>query len=112
MNRTETQLYIEALLGPQRSLSLSWLIPLTVVYIIILIIGVIGNVITILVIFRFRYMQTITNLYLCNLAITDLITLICGEYSYYTQINSSNPLNILFILLNKMHDEIKSYPID
>ncbi|KAH9412874.1 neuromedin U receptor [Dermatophagoides pteronyssinus] len=35
----------------------------------------IGNIITILVIFRFRYMQTITNLYLCNLAITDLISL-------------------------------------
>ncbi|CAG2164736.1 unnamed protein product [Oppiella nova] len=78
MNRTESLQYIETILGPQRSLSLSWLIPLTVVYIIILIIGVLGNVITILVILRFRYMQTITNLYLCNLAITDLITLICG----------------------------------
>ncbi|XP_054169093.1 neuromedin-U receptor 2-like [Oppia nitens] len=78
MNETKNLEYIATILGPQRSLSLSWLIPLTVVYIIILIFGVLGNVVTILVILRFRYMQTITNLYLCNLAITDLITLICG----------------------------------
>ncbi|XP_027201251.2 neuromedin-U receptor 2-like isoform X1 [Dermatophagoides pteronyssinus] len=62
-------------LGPQQALPLIWLIIMTIVYIIILISGLIGNIITILVIFRFRYMQTITNLYLCNLAITDLISL-------------------------------------
>nr|XP_046908755.1 neuromedin-U receptor 2-like [Dermatophagoides farinae] len=62
-------------LGPQQALPLIWLILMTFVYIFILISGIIGNIITILVIFRFRYMQTITNLYLCNLAITDLISL-------------------------------------
>lgn len=80
MNRTASLQYIESLLGPQRALSLSWLIPLTFIYIMILILGVAGNLITILVILRFRYMQTITNLYLCNLAFTDLITLVAGEY--------------------------------
>ncbi|KAJ6218076.1 hypothetical protein RDWZM_009233 [Blomia tropicalis] len=67
--------HIERHLGPQQALPLTWLIPLTVIYLVILMSGLIGNLITILVVFRFRYMQTITNLYLCNLAITDLISL-------------------------------------
>jgi hypothetical protein len=96
MNRTATLQYIEDLLGPQRALTLSWLIPLTTVYILILILGVVGNVVTILVILRFRYMQTITNLYLCNLAITDLITLICGKFH-----DSYLYLSIFIFLINK-----------
>ncbi|UXI17444.1 RNA-binding protein PNO1-like [Sarcoptes scabiei] len=62
-------------LGPQQALPLIWLIILTIIYVVILTCGFVGNIITILVIFRFRYMQTITNLYLCNLAMTDLISL-------------------------------------
>ena len=67
-------------LGPQQALPLAWLTLLTVVYVVILVSGLVGNCATILVIFRFRYMQTITNLYLCNLAITDLISLMLSKY--------------------------------
>ena len=73
--------YIAQTLGPQQALPLTWLISLTVIYIVILISGLIGNSITILIIFRFRYMQSITNLYLCNLAITDLISLMFSKFA-------------------------------
>lgn len=77
--------HIEQVLGSQRALSLEWLVPLTLVYVLIFILGVVGNVATILVICKFRYMQTLTNLYLCNLAITDLLTLTAGEYRTYSR---------------------------
>ncbi|KAI1304915.1 Neuromedin-U receptor 2 [Halotydeus destructor] len=81
--------HIEQILGPKQALSLPWLVPLTFVYVTIFILGVIGNLATILVIFKFRYMQTLTNLYLCNLAITDLLTVTAGIplelYSLYHQ---------------------------
>lgn len=100
MNRTSLQ-HIEALLGPQRALALSWLVPLTIVYLLIFLMGIVGNVVTILVILRFRYMQTITNLYLCNLAITDLITLICGKYEIVSiYINHKNLINYQINALN------------
>ena len=72
---------IFANLGPQQALPLTWLIPLTVIYAMILVSGLLGNAITILIICRFRYMQTITNLYLCNLAITDLISLMLSKFA-------------------------------
>lgn len=75
----DTAAHIHQVLGPQRALSLIYLVPLTLVYAVIFLLGVIGNVATILVIIKFRYMQTITNLYLCNLAITDLLTITAGK---------------------------------
>lgn len=85
--------HILAHLGPQRALPLDWLVFLSVIYIVILVSGLIGNFITILVIFRFRYMQTITNLYLCNLAITDLISLMLSKYSICWNPNQTNQLS-------------------
>lgn len=66
-------------LGPKR-LPLNWLIPLTVVYSIIFLTGIVGNICTCLVIARNQYMQTATNCYLFNLAIADMMTLLFGEY--------------------------------
>jgi hypothetical protein len=51
---------------------------LMLVYVIIFITGVIGNVITCVVIARNSYMQTATNYYLFSLAISDLLTLFFG----------------------------------
>ena len=65
-------------LGPRR-LPLNWLIPLTVVYSIIFLTGIVGNICTCLVIARNQYMQTATNCYLFNLAIADMMTLLFGK---------------------------------
>lgn len=51
---------IEEVLGPQRALPLSWLIPLTFIYVVVFLLGIVGNLATIVVILKFRYMQTLT----------------------------------------------------
>ncbi|XP_027205887.2 uncharacterized protein LOC113799396 isoform X2 [Dermatophagoides pteronyssinus] len=53
-------------------------IPMTILYILILVTGVIGNVLTCVVIARNRYMHTATNYYLFSLAISDLLLLVLG----------------------------------
>ena len=73
----ESSLNLTARLGPRRQ-ELYKVIPITVVYCIIFITGIIGNVCTCIVITRNKYMQTATNYYLFNLAIADLLVLILG----------------------------------
>ncbi|GFR31215.1 uncharacterized protein TNCT_88721 [Trichonephila clavata] len=70
--------YLAAVLGPKR-LPLNWLLPLTTVYAVIFATGLIGNTCTCVVIASNPYMQTATNCYLFNLAVADMLTLICGE---------------------------------
>lgn len=56
-----------------------WIVvPMTVIYLVVLVTGVIGNVCTCIVIARNRYMHTATNFYLVNLAISDLLLLVLG----------------------------------
>ena len=64
-------------LGPIRD-PLALVIPMTIVYSLILITGVFGNIITCLVIARNKYMHTATNFYLFSLAISDLLLLVLG----------------------------------
>jgi neuromedin U receptor 2 len=52
---------------------------ISVVYATIFVVGVLGNVSTILVILKNKYMHTPTNVYLANLAISDLLTHLVGE---------------------------------
>lgn len=52
---------------------------LTVCYTLIFIAGVLGNLITCIVISRNKFMHTATNFYLFNLAVSDLILLLSGE---------------------------------
>ncbi|GFT00953.1 uncharacterized protein NPIL_491961 [Nephila pilipes] len=68
--------YLAVVLGPKR-LPLNWLLPLTTVYAVIFATGLIGNTCTCLVIASNPYMQTATNCYLFNLAVADMLTLIC-----------------------------------
>ena len=70
--------YIARHLGA-RHLPLTTIVPISVVYACIFIVGVLGNVSTCLVIYKNKYMQTPTNVYLANLAISDLLTHIVGE---------------------------------
>ncbi|OXA57856.1 Neuropeptide capa receptor [Folsomia candida] len=54
------------------------LIPITVIYVIILVLGLCGNIVTCIVIIRSRYLHTTTNYYLFSLAISDLLLLLAG----------------------------------
>ncbi|XP_071439417.1 pyrokinin-1 receptor-like [Hetaerina americana] len=74
---TQTTQNITNLWGPKRD-SLSIVIPITIIYAIIFLIGIIGNVSTCVVIARNRSMHTATNYYLFSLAISDLLLLISG----------------------------------
>lgn len=58
--------------------SLNVIVPLSVIYAVIFVAGVLGNISTCVVIARNRSMHTATNFYLFSLAISDLLLLICG----------------------------------
>jgi hypothetical protein len=77
MNLSESE-YVKLLLGP-KNLPLTLVLPITIVYILIFVTGVFGNVVTCIVIRRNPVMQTATNYYLFNLAISDLLLLILGK---------------------------------
>ncbi|XP_054159701.1 pyrokinin-1 receptor-like [Oppia nitens] len=64
-------------MGPIRD-PLSTVIPMTVVYVLILLTGVVGNVCTCVVIANNKYMHTATNYYLFSLAVSDLLLLLLG----------------------------------
>lgn len=55
------------------------LIILTICYALIFVAGVLGNLITCIVISRNNFMHTATNFYLFNLAVSDLILLVSGK---------------------------------
>ena len=55
---------------------------LAVIYVIIFLTGVAGNVSTCLVICRNAYLHTATNFYLLSLAVSDLLTLVVGQYKF------------------------------
>ncbi|XP_061395582.1 pyrokinin-1 receptor-like [Musca vetustissima] len=63
--------------GPKRD-SLQVVIPLTIIYGLIFVTGVIGNISTCIVIKKNRSMHTATNYYLFSLAISDFLLLISG----------------------------------
>lgn len=56
------------------------LILLTVIYVIIFITGVLGNVVTCIVIAKNKGMHTAVNYYLFSLAVSDLLLLVSGEF--------------------------------
>ena len=68
------------LLGPRSVGSNALLIPLTILYLVIFISGVAGNVAVCLVIVKNKSMHTATNYYLFSLAISDLMILIFGKW--------------------------------
>ncbi|KAG8196108.1 hypothetical protein JTE90_007844 [Oedothorax gibbosus] len=68
---------VECHIGPIRD-PLTTVIPMTLVYSIILMTGVLGNILTCIVIAHNRYMHTATNYYLFSLAVSDLLLLVLG----------------------------------
>lgn len=71
--------FVEEQRGPSH-LPLEVAIPVTIVYVLIFITGLLGNLAVCLVIIRHPAMHTATNYYLFNLAISDLILLVFGKY--------------------------------
>lgn len=60
--------------------SLCFVIPLTFIYSVIFISGILGNIITCVVIMRNKNMHTATNYYLFSLAVSDLLLLVSGKF--------------------------------
>ncbi|XP_037012831.2 neuromedin-U receptor 2 [Artibeus jamaicensis] len=73
LNSTED--YLTFLCGPQRS---HLFLPIAVVYTLIFVVGVTGNLLVCLVILRHQSMKTPTNYYLFSLAVSDLLVLLLG----------------------------------
>ncbi|XP_016069558.1 PREDICTED: neuromedin-U receptor 2-like [Miniopterus natalensis] len=73
LNSTED--YLTFLCGPRRS---HLFLPVTVVYALIFVVGVSGNLLVCLVILRHQAMKTPTNYYLFSLAVSDLLVLLLG----------------------------------
>ncbi|XP_036900909.1 neuromedin-U receptor 2 [Sturnira hondurensis] len=73
LNSTED--YLTFFCGPQRS---HLFLPITVVYTLIFVVGVTGNLLVCLVILRHQSMKTPTNYYLFSLAVSDLLVLLLG----------------------------------
>uniref|UniRef100_A0A8C7DU55 Neuromedin U receptor 1 n=1 Tax=Naja naja TaxID=35670 RepID=A0A8C7DU55_NAJNA len=62
-------------LGPRRS---GFFVPVCTTYLLIFVVGAVGNIITCVVIVRHRFMRTPTNYYLFSLAVSDLLVLLLG----------------------------------
>ncbi|XP_076994193.1 neuromedin-U receptor 2 [Tamandua tetradactyla] len=73
LNSTEDCLAF--LCGPRRS---HLFLPMTVVYVLIFVVGVVGNFLVCLVILWHQSMKTPTNYYLFSLAVSDLLVLLLG----------------------------------
>ncbi|XP_049443816.1 neuromedin-U receptor 1 [Epinephelus fuscoguttatus] len=67
--------YLEKYLGPRRS---TVFLPICLIYLVIFLVGVVGNVLTCTVIARNKVMWTPTNYYLFSLAVSDLLVLLLG----------------------------------
>uniref|UniRef100_H3D3Q3 Neuromedin U receptor 1 n=1 Tax=Tetraodon nigroviridis TaxID=99883 RepID=H3D3Q3_TETNG len=67
--------YLKTLMGPRRS---SMFFPVCLTYMVIFVVGVVGNLLTCSVIARNKMMWTPTNYYLFSLAVSDLLVLLLG----------------------------------
>lgn len=63
--------------------SISLLTVITTACTVLFLVGVLGNVMTILVVSRYRDMRTTTNLYLCSMAVSDLLIFLCMPLDLY-----------------------------
>lgn len=75
--QNEKENYLKTEIGP-RIHNLWIAVPVTILYSIILIAGILGNILVCIVIIRNTSMHTATNYYLFNLALSDLIYLLFG----------------------------------
>ena len=74
LNLTDEELRLKYL-GPQQT---ELFVPICVTYLLIFVVGAVGNALTCVVILRHRAMRTPTNYYLFSLAVSDLLVLLLG----------------------------------
>ncbi|XP_022423665.1 neuromedin-U receptor 1 isoform X2 [Delphinapterus leucas] len=74
LNLTDEELRLKYL-GPQQT---ELFVPICVTYLLIFVVGAVGNTLTCMVILRHRTMRTPTNYYLFSLAVSDLLVLLLG----------------------------------
>ena len=79
LNKTEQEMFLQLAQGPSRRHSEGSSIGLSIYYIILLCFGIPGNLLTCFVILTNSYMRTAPNLFLLNIAIADVFTLILGK---------------------------------
>ena len=75
--RADAMTAASLILGPVRD-PLYIVVPITISYALIFITGLVGNVVTCIVIARNKHMHTATNYYLFSLAVSDLLLLVSG----------------------------------
>lgn len=78
VDSTDVQKYVKAILGPKRKDDCY--VILTMVYVIMFLTGLVGNLLTCVVIVKNAFMHTVTNSYLISLASADLLILVLGMY--------------------------------
>eukprot|EP00062_Callorhinchus_milii_P024897 gi/632985302/ref/XP_007909603.1/ PREDICTED: growth hormone secretagogue receptor type 1-like [Callorhinchus milii] len=79
-NQTKRSVYYEL---PDDIFSLPVLTGVTVVCIFLFIVGVLGNVLTILLVAKYKEMKTTTNLYLSSMALSDIVIFMCMPLDLY-----------------------------
>ncbi len=106
----EASMNLTLILGPKRQ-ELYLVVPITLVYCLIFVTGIIGNVSTCIVIARNKYMQTATNYYLFNLAVADLLVLVLGLPQETYQFWSAYPwiFGNTFCVIRTMAAETSTY---
>jgi hypothetical protein len=77
LSHVDTEKMASLNLGPVRD-PFYIVIPITILYSLIFFTGVVGNVVTCIVIARNKHMHTATNYYLFSLAVSDLLLLVSG----------------------------------
>ncbi|KAI3367535.1 hypothetical protein L3Q82_026388 [Scortum barcoo] len=70
-------------LPPLNYYSIPLLTAITIACTLLFLVGVSGNVMTILVVSKYRDMRTTTNLYLCSMAVSDLFIFLCMPLDLY-----------------------------
>ncbi|KAK5857688.1 hypothetical protein PBY51_010915 [Eleginops maclovinus] len=68
---------------PLNYYSIPLLTAITIACTLLFLVGVTGNVMTILVVSKYRDMRTTTNLYLCSMAVSDLLIFFCMPLDLY-----------------------------
>jgi len=91
--------FLELNLG-RRYRSVAESVALVVVYCVIFLTGIGGNVCTCIVIVRNKRMHTATNYYLFSLAVSDLLTLIFGEWPPLSPVYLAYLLGSIYNVLN------------
>ena len=77
-SKEQTEFLLETLGSPRKYGKKKVLIP-TIFYSTVSVLGIPGNILTCLTIYKNSYMKTASNFFIFNLAIADLVTLILGK---------------------------------